>query len=302
MELRLDDIGDRGVLFFPVTPFDAGGGLDLAAFRSHLQARLTYEPGGVFAGCGTGEYFSLGLDEYERLISTAAEVVGGVVPVVAGAGYGAALCVEYLRRAEAAGADAVLLFPPPSAIGGQAGLLAHVSAVAASTELPIIIYQRDHLRLRTDTVAKLLEIDNVVGMKDGRGDLESVQKIKLVAGDRWVYFNGLPTAELSAAAFGGLGVAGYSSAVFAFMPEVAVAFRRSLADGDDARRELLLREFYLPFADLRDLGEGYAVSLIKAGLRLRGGAVGSVRPPLTDPAPEHERRLAALVARGLELV
>lgn len=295
----LQELGERGVLFFPVTPFGADGGLDLGAFRAHLDDRLPYEPGAVFAGCGTGEFFALGLDEYERLIATAVSAVAGRVPVVAGAGYGAALAAEYLRRAEAAGAGAVLLFPPPTAIGGPAGFVAHVEAVAASTSLPIVLYQRDQLRLSPSTVAELLRIENVAGLKDGQGDLEAMQKIVLAAGDRWAYFNGLPTAELSARAFGGIGVTGYSSAVFAFLPEVAVPFRQAFAAGDDKACDLLLREFYLPFAALRDQGAGYAVSLIKAGLRLRGSAVGSVRPPLSDPAPEHERALAELIERGL---
>ncbi|TDD63911.1 5-dehydro-4-deoxyglucarate dehydratase [Jiangella aurantiaca] len=302
MAYALRELGDSGVLFFPVTPFGDDGGLDLAAFRKHLDDRLPYEPGAVFAGCGTGEFFALGPAEYEQLVAAAVEVVSGRVPVIAGAGYSAALGAEYLRRAEAAGADAVLLFPPPTVIGGPAGFVAHVEAVAASTSLPIVLYQRDQLALTPSTVTELLSVGNVAGLKDGRGDLEAMQKIVLAAGDRWAFFNGLPTAELSARAFGGIGVTGYSSAVFAFLPEVAVAFRRAFAAGDDATCDLLLREFYLPFAELRDRGAGYAVSLIKAGLRLRGSAVGSVRPPLSDPAPEHERTLAELIERGLAAV
>ena len=81
-----------------------------------------------------------------------------------------------------------------------------------------------------------------------------------------------------------------------------MAFQAALFDGDREVTELLLREFYTPFAEIRDRGHGYAVSLIKAGIRLRGGRVGSVRTPLTDPSKEHEGELDALIAHGLELV
>lgn len=302
MMQRLGRIGERGILFFPVTPFHDDGSLDLAAFRAHVETRLSFSPDAVFVACGTGEFYALGLDEYEQLVAAAVEVAGGIVPVIAGAGYGAALASEFLRRAERAGADGILAFPPGATIAGQAGLLDHYRAIAASTSLPIIVYQRDRVRLLADTVARLLEIDNIVGLKDGSGDLESVQQIRLAAGDRWSYFNGMPTAELSSAAYAGLGIRAYSSAVFAFLPEVAVAFRRALFEGDAPVTELLLREFFAPFASLRDRGEGYAVSLIKAGLRLRGEGVGPVRAPLANPTREQESELAALISHGLELV
>lgn len=296
------EIGENALLFFPVTPFDERGALDLPAFRAHLAAGLAHSPGGVFVGCGTGEFFALGLDEYERLVAAATEVVSGAVPVVSGLGYGAALAAEFLTRAQRAGADAALLFPPPGVVGGQAGLLSHYSQVAGGSPLPLIIYHRDQVQLTAETVAELLELDTIVGLKDGRGNLEQIQRIKLSSGDRWVYFNGLPTAELSQAAFAGLGVSSYSSAVFAFLPEVAVAFHRSFLADDRERQDLLLREFYLPFADLRDLGSGYPVSLIKAGLRIRGRRVGSVRPPLADPSVGHTQRLAELISHGLDIV
>lgn len=294
--------GTSGLLFFPVTPFDSECRLDLETFRRHLAAGLAHSPGGVFVGCGTGEFFSLTPDEYERLVAAATEVVAGAVPVVSGAGYTPALCAEYLRRAQRAGADGALLFPPPPPIGGQAGLLAHYQAVAAASPLPLILYHRDAAVLRTDTVAALLKEERIVGVKDGRGNLELIERMRRLTGDRWSYFNGMPTAELSYRAFAGLGVSRYSSAVFAFLPEVATAFQNSVRTGDRDRQDQLLREFYLPFADLRDQREGYPVSLIKAGLRLRGLDVGSVRPPLVDPTPEHTAQLSALIARGLELV
>lgn len=116
------------------------------------------------------------------------------------------------------------------------------------------------------------------------------------------YFNGLPTAELTELAYRVLGVTLYSSAVFCFAPEIALAFHAALDSGDDATVHELLDGFYVPLVELRNQGKGYAVSLVKAGVRLRGLDVGEVRPPLSEPSPAHVKELAALIERGLELV
>jgi 5-dehydro-4-deoxyglucarate dehydratase len=302
VSFQLAESAEAGPLFFPVTPFTQGGVVDLDELEQHIASRMDYRPAGVFVACGTGEFFSLGLDEYADVVRSVVEVVGGRVPVVAGVGYGAALGAEFLSRADSAGADAVLVFPPYATAADQRGLVAHYTSIAALSGLPVIVYQRDHVQLSTESASSLADIANIVGLKDGLGDLENVQRIKSTVGDRWIYFNGMPTAELSAPAFMGVGIPRYSSAVFAFLPEVALAFHRSLRNGDVAGRERLLRDFYVPLANLRDARQGYAVSLIKAGLRLRGGKPGSVRAPLVDPTPEHEVVLDGLIQRGLELV
>jgi 5-dehydro-4-deoxyglucarate dehydratase len=94
----------------------------------------------------------------------------------------------------------------------------------------------------------------------------------------------------------------YSSAAFAFAPEVALAFHQAVTSGDDALTQRLLTSFYLPLVQLRDQVPGYAVSLVKAGLRLRGQDVGGVRPPLVDPSAAHVAELEKIIAAGLEIV
>jgi 5-dehydro-4-deoxyglucarate dehydratase len=121
-------------------------------------------------------------------------------------------------------------------------------------------------------------------------------------GEDFQFFNGLPTAEMTAPAYRGIGVDLYSSAVFAFAPEIALAFHRALAEGDEALVGRLLDEFYGPLVALRDEVPGYAVALVKAGVTLRGLDVGGVRAPLLDPTPEHVSRLAKLIDHGLEAV
>jgi 5-dehydro-4-deoxyglucarate dehydratase len=81
-----------------------------------------------------------------------------------------------------------------------------------------------------------------------------------------------------------------------------MAFYRAFRSGDEATVDRLLDGFWRPYVELRQKGSGYAVSLVKAGVRLDGTDVGSVRPPLSEPDPAHVRRLVELIAAGRELI
>ncbi|MBM9505640.1 5-dehydro-4-deoxyglucarate dehydratase [Actinacidiphila acididurans] len=302
-------LADRldGLLFFPVTAFGPDGGLDLDAFRSHVRAGVDAGAAAVFACCGTGEFHALTREEFGACVRAAVEAADGRVPVVAGAGYGTATAVQYAAAAEQAGADGLLAMPPYLVVADQEGLLRHYTALAAGTSLPVIVYQRDNAVFTPETVVELARVPGIIGLKDGVGDLDLMQRIisavrtELPGGD-FLYFNGLPTAELTGLAYRGIGVTLYSSAVYAFSPEIALAFHKALTTGDDATVNRLLDGFYRPLVNLRNQGRGYAVSLIKAGVRLRGTDVGEVRPPLSEPAPAHVKELAELIEHGLSLL
>ncbi len=285
----------QGLLSFPVTPFNAENEIDLPRFREHIQYMAGRRPDGLFVCGGTGEFYSLGLDEYRALVRAAVEEAGGRLPIVAGVGYGTRPAIE-------AGADGLMVMPPYLLLAEQEGLYLHYQAIAAATRLGIILYQRDNAIFTPATVARLAEIPNVVGFKDGYGDMERLLRIRLAVGERLVFLNGMPTAELSVPAFLGLGVRSYSSAVFNFVPEIAWAFYRAVVEGDIATRDRLLEGFYRPFAELRDRVRGYAVALVKAGVGIRGRPVGPVRAPLLNPIPEHLAELRAIAERGLALV
>ncbi|AXI80274.1 5-dehydro-4-deoxyglucarate dehydratase [Peterkaempfera bronchialis] len=302
-------LADRldGLLFFPVTAFGPDGTVDLAAFRAHVRARVDAGAAAVFAACGTGEYHALDLDEYEAVIAAAVAEVDGAVPVLAGVGHGTALALKFLERAERAGADGVLAMPPYLVKPDQAGLLRHYTALADATGLDIIVYGRDNAVLMPETVVELARLDNVIGYKDGVGDLDLMQRIvsavrTALPGERFLYFNGLPTAELTAYAYRGIGVSLYSSAAFCFAPDLALAFHAALHSGDDETANRLLDGFFGPLVELRNRGRGYAVALVKAGVRIEGLEVGEVRPPLSEAAEEHVKELAALIARGRALL
>ena len=296
-----------GLLYFPVTAFRADGTVDLDAYRQHLKARLSYRPAAIFACCGTGEFFSLGLEEYTACLRVAVEEAAGEVPVVAGVGYGAALAIEFARAASAVGVDGLLVMPPYLVKGSPSGLREHYRQVADSVDLEVIIYQRDNAVFEAETVAELADHPRIVGFKDGWGDLDLMRRIVGAVRQRHgdgalLYFNGMPTAEMSCQAYRAVGVLGYSSAVFCFAPDLAMAFYQAYRSGDESTVDRLLDGFWRPFVELRQQGRGYAVSLVKAGVRLDGLDVGFVRPPLSEPDDAHVRRLVELIAIGRRLI
>jgi len=292
-----------GVLFFPVTPFGADGSVDLAALDAHVRRGVDAGPGGVFVACGTGEFHTLEVGEYEQIVRTAVAAVGGRVPVFAGAGGSVAQAKQFALAAGRAGADGILLLPPYLVAMPQQGLVDYVSAVAATTGLDVIVYHRANARFTETSAAAVAQLPTVIGLKDGVGDLELMARIvgavrAAVPGKAFQFFNGMPTAEASQLAYRAIGVPLYSSAVFAFAPDVALGFYAALERGDDATVQALLTGFYQPLVRLRDTTPGYAVALIKAGVSASGIASGSVRPPLVDAAPEHVAELGRIVAAG----
>lgn len=298
-----------GPLYFPVTAFDGHGAVDLDITARAIAAGLEHGPGGVFPACGTGEFHALEASESLAVVRTAVEVVEASetrVPVIAGVGGPVGQAIAAVRALEEIGVDGVLLLPPYLVGASQEGLVRYVSAVAEASALPIVVYHRGNARFAAETFARLVaEHPTVAGFKDGIGDVALAQEIVLAAkrerGDVQ-FFNGLLTAEASQAAYRALGIPLYSSAVFAMAPEIANAFYRAYIAHDDAACDRLLEGFYHPLVALRDTTPGYAVSLIKTGIRLAGIPVGGVRAPLTDPGDEHVARLRDILAAGQRLV
>ena len=191
-------------------------------------------------------------------------------------------------------------------VGGPvAGLVSYVEQVAAASALPVIIYHRGNAQFTADAMRQLARNPKVIGFKDGTGDVSLAQEIVLAVGETkrdFLFFNGLLTAELSQGAYRGIGIPLYSSAAFAMAPAVARGYYDAYVAHDEPRRLRFLREFYQPLVRLRDQTPGFGVSLIKAGLRLSGLPVGSVRAPLVDPTPAQEIELARILAAGHRLV
>lgn len=295
-----------GVLFFPVTPFTPGGEVAEDVLAEHVKHGVAAGPGGVFVACGTGEFHALEPEEFERAVRVAVEATAGRVPVFAGAGGSVPLARGFAAAAQRAGADGILLLPPYLVGCPAPGLVRYVTEVAAATDLPVIVYQRNNAVFTPEAAVEVAKLPNVIGFKDGIGDLDLMQRIVLSVRENidkpFQFFNGLPTAEMTQPAYRGIGVELYSSAVFCFAPEISIAFYDAITAGDTTKVNALLHGFYKPLVELRDKMPGYAVSLVKAAV-VRGGLdVGGVRPPLLDPTEEHLAELDRIIEAGRELI
>jgi 5-dehydro-4-deoxyglucarate dehydratase len=216
--------------------------------------------------------------------------------VIAGCGYGSAIAVDLARSAEKAGADGLLLLPPYLMVPSQEGLMAHVDAVCKSTALGVIVYNRDNAILSEDSLAKLCERNpNLVGFKDGVGDIELMMRVYAKMGDRLTYVGGLPTAETFALPYLEMGVTTYSSAIYNFMPEWALAFYDAVRAKDHAKVMAGLKQFVLPYIAIRNESKGYSVSIVKAGMTAIGRGAGPVRSPLTELTADQAARLKKLI-------
>jgi 5-dehydro-4-deoxyglucarate dehydratase len=289
----------QGLLSFPVTHFDADGAFDEAPYRDHCGWMLEHELTGLFAAGGTGEFFSLTPAEVATVVSAAVAETAGKIPVISGCGYGTAIATGIARDAEKAGADGLLLLPPYLMHAKQEGLADHIEAVCRATGLGVIVYNRDNAIVNDDTLARLCDRNpNLVGFKDGVGDIELMTRIYARMGDRLTYIGGLPTAETFATPYLTMGVTTYSSAIFNFMPEWALAFYKAVRAGDQVHVMQQLRDFVLPYITLRNKGQGYAVSIVKAGMKIIGRDAGPVRSPLTDLSAAEEAELRALIEKA----
>ena len=285
-----------GLLSFPVTPFDAGGRFNAAVYGDHVSWLSGYEAAALFAAGGTGEFFSLSPEEIPAIVRTA-KAAAGNTPIISGCGYGTEMAISIAKAAEKAGADGILLLPHYLIDAPQAGLYQHVKAVCDSIGIGVMVYNRDNSIILTDTLMRLCDAcPNLVGFKDGSGELGLVRQITATVGDRLTYLGGMPTAELFAEAYLAAGFTTYSSAVFNFVPELSVKFYKALRAGRTAECESILKNFFYPFMAIRNRSKGYAVSAVKAGVRLRGYAVGPVRSPLVDLTGEEVEMMAALIA------
>jgi len=294
---ELKSVLQDGLLSFPLTDFDAALRFAPAAYAERLEWLQPYGASVLFAAGGTGEFFSLEPDEFAEVIRVAVQTCRGRTPIVAGAGGGTTLAIRYAQEAERQGAQGVLLLPHYLTEATQQGLVAHVEAVCRSVRIGVIVYNRGGCRLTPASLLTLAQrCPNLVGFKDGVGDIEKFVAVRQTLGERFAYLGGLPTAEVFAAAYKAMGCPVYSSAVFNFVPKTAMAFHAAHAAGDTAACDALIRDFFLPYIALRNRGEGYAVSIVKAGAAIAGHPAGPVRPPLSDLQAGEFEQLRALVA------
>ena len=287
-----------GLLSFPITDFDANGDFRADTYAGRLEWLAPYGASALFAAGGTGEFFSLTPSEYSDVVKVAVDTCRGKVPILAGAGGPTRSAIAFGQEAKRLGAEGVLLLPHYLTEASQDGLVAHVEEFCKSVDIGVVVYNRGQCRLTPDSLATLADrCPNLIGFKDGIGDIEMMVSIWRRMGDRFSYLGGLPTAEVYAAAYKALGVPVYSSAVFNFMPKLAMDFYHAIAADDHATTNRLIDDFFLPYLEIRNRKAGYAVSIVKAGARLVGHDAGPVRAPLTDLNAAECEMLQDLIAK-----
>jgi 5-dehydro-4-deoxyglucarate dehydratase len=294
----LKTIVSDGLLSFPVTDFDQQGNFNPKGYAERLEWLAPYGASALFAAGGTGEFFSIDGHEYPEIIKAAVQTCKGKVPIIAGAGGSTRFAIECAQEAERQGAHGILLLPHYLMEAGQEGLIAHVEQVCKSVKFGVIVYNRNVTKLTPESLAILADrCPNLIGFKDGVGNIEIMSSIYMKMGDRFSYLGGLPTAEVYAAAYKALGTPVYSSAVFNFIPKTAMDFYHAVKADDLKTQHHLLREFFMPYLKIRNRDPGYAVSIIKAGAKIVGHDAGPVRAPLTDLKPAEYEELAALIKK-----
>lgn len=285
-----------GLLSFPITDLDAAGNFNPETYRERIEWFVQHGVSSVFVAGGTGEFFSLSMDEYKQICQIAVETVAGRVPVIASAGKSVPEAIAYCKAAEEAGIDAILLMPPYLTECPADGVVEYAKAVMNSSSLQFVYYNRANGVLEAEDVKALAAAcPNMIGLKDGVGLIAPLNDTIKTVGDRLVYIGGVPTAEIFAEAYLSIGVNTYSSAVFNFMPEMAMKFYKALRAGEQETVTQIIQDFFIPFCRLRDHKKGYAVSLIKEGAAIIGRPAGDVRAPLTMATPEHKAALAKII-------
>lgn len=293
---ELKQILSSGLLSFPITDFDENGDFRADTYAERLEWLAPYGASALFAAGGTGEFFSLTPSEYSDVIRTAVDTCRGKVPILAGVGGPTRTAIALAQDAQRLGAQGLLLLPHYLTEASQDGLIAHVAEVCRSVSIGVVVYNRANCRLTPDSLEKLAAMcPNLIGFKDGVGDIELMVSIWRRLGDRFSYLGGLPTAEIFAGAYKAIGTPVYSSAVFNFVPKLAMDFYHATAADDFATTNRLIDEFFLPYLDIRNRKAGYAVSIVKAGARLVGHSGGPVRAPLTDLTAEEDDMLLKLI-------
>jgi len=280
-----------------VTPFHADGTLDLdgaAGLASHLVDDLGHD--GLVVSGTTGESPTTSNAEKSALLATVVDAVGDRAAVIAGVGtFDTRHTVQTAREAVAAGADGILVVTPYYSKPPQSGLLQHFTAVADSTDLPVMLYDIPHragIPIATETLLRLSDHPRIVAVKDAKGDLVSTSRV--IAETDLAYYSGEDALTLPLLSVGAVGIVGTST----HFSGVGTKQMIEAYCAGDVTTALRLHQRLLPIYTGIFATQGSI--LVKAGLELQGRGVGGLRPPLVNATEAEKQGLArALAAAGL---
>jgi 4-hydroxy-tetrahydrodipicolinate synthase len=282
--------GISGIL---VTPFD---GNDHPAPARLVPIIARCAAAGVQAltmNGNTSEFYALSFAEAERLQAEIPALVARRAFVVAGVGRSVGEAMRLASRAQADGADAIMVHQPPDPFAAPRGTVDYVRRVAEAAGLPVVLYLRNPA-IGDAAMAALAAIPGVVAVKWASPDLMALARAMRIA-PQLLFVCGL--AEPWAPAMAALGAQGFTSGLINVAPERSVAILDAIRAGDFPRANALIGAI-AGFEALRaEEQAGANVSIVKAALALMGEDVGPTRPPAAWPvAPESLARLGALMA------
>ncbi|GAB4112506.1 MAG: 4-hydroxy-tetrahydrodipicolinate synthase [Candidatus Caldatribacteriota bacterium] len=283
----------RGIIPPMITPFDQKEKVD----RKTLQKMTNYliEAGvhGVFPLGSTGEGYALSFEEKREIIETVIETTNKRVPVYAGTGAITTKdSIKLTKMATELGVDALSVITPYFISPNQEELFEHYKAIAASTELPIILYNnpgRTGIDLSIDLIVRLSEIENIVGIKDSSGDMTKAAEIIRRTTGNFAVLSGRDTLIYGFLAYGGHGSVAATANI---VPELVVSIYELFQKGE--YQAALEAQFKL--APLRmAFSLGSFPVIMKEGLKLKGIEVGNTLAPVKPLSPEARDKLKKII-------
>lgn len=256
----------RGSFTALVTPF-RNGQVDEKAFRDHVNWQIEEGTHGLVPVGTTGESPTLSHVEHKRVVEICVEEAGGRVPVIAGAGSNnTAEAVDLARHAEKAGADAALVVTPYYNKPTQEGLYQHFRAIAEAVGIPIFIYNipgRSVVDMSVETMARLFELDTIIGVKDATANLARASQQRQYLGTEFVQLSGEDATALGFNAHGGVGCISVTSNI---APRLCSELQEACLGGDYAKA-LTIQDRLMPlhtaiFLETNPSPTKYALSIL----------------------------------------
>ena len=277
----MDRLNIGGSIPALVTPF-AGGKVDFEALEAFIDWQIAEGTSGLVPCGTTGESPTLSYTEHYAVITATVKAAAGRVPVIAGCGSNdTATAIAHMRHAETAGADAALIVVPYYNKPSQAGLIAHFTALAAASALPIIIYNipgRSVADMSTETMAMLAALPTIIGVKDATGNLARVSAQREACGAEFIQLSGNDDMALGFNAMGGVGAISVTANV---APRLCAQFQAATLGGD-FRTALAINDRLYPlhaalFSDASPGPTKYALARL-------GKMAPDVRLPIIEPS------------------
>jgi 4-hydroxy-tetrahydrodipicolinate synthase len=287
----------RGIIPPVATPMQANEDLDLPRLKWFLDHLIAEGVHGVFVLGTNSEFYALDEREKQEVIATTVAHVRGRVPVFAGTGAESTReAVRLTRMAEREGADGVSVITPYFISPSQQEIFDHYRRVAESTRLSVVLYNNPStcggLKIDVDTVARLAQVPNILGVKDSSGDLQNTNEYVRVVPDRFSVLMGRDTLIFQALLFGARGAVPATGNV---APRLLVEIYEAHQRGDlAASRAAQQRLNPIRLA----LGLGTAPGGVKAALALLGMSIGPSRSPVGSLSPDKQQKMAASLAEA----